>query len=165
MGTHCTISFVRGPLRSLIFICQRLLIILDLYLTDKWLTPWFWMLCFKLWERRGKYSVLSTLPIIHIVYFDLVKIYCVKQISARTLIKRADMTLSVVLNFSNIKGLSSSTEQHCQLSWAQPPCSGSTLSLWKMAFLSFCSCRMSEFWLGLISWLLCHLCNLCQASS
>lgn len=59
--------------------------------------------------------MLSTLPNIHIEYFDLVKIYCVKQISVRTLIKRADTTLSVVLNFSNKKGLCSSTEQHCQL--------------------------------------------------
>lgn len=60
--------------------------------------------------------MLSTLPNIHIEYFDLVKIYCVKQISEKTSIKKADTILSIVLNFSNKKDLCGTTEQCCQLS-------------------------------------------------
>lgn len=61
-----------------------------------------------------------TLPNIHIRCFDLVKIYSVKQISGRILIKRADMTICTVLNFrAPIKKVSVMALSNA-VNWAEP---------------------------------------------
>lgn len=75
---------------------------------------------FQAFRKGGKYSMLSTLPKIHIRSFDLVKICSVKQISGRTLIKRADMTICVVLNFRALITKVSVMALSKAGSWAEP---------------------------------------------